>query len=285
MVIVKIWGGLGNQLFQYSFGKYLAAKLCTAVKYDIQTTNSLNSFTQRELAIAAFNVQLDVATAAEINENKYFRNIHFARLERKLAQAFPALLRTHIVESNEPKPFGALHFKDNCYYEGYWQSYKYLAPVEDSLRQQITMKQPLSEAVSTTLREIAAAPSVSIHVRRGDYLHNKYFATCPMDYYKKAMAYFTETGTKFYIFSDDIAWCRENFIGSQYVFITGNENFEDMYLMSYCSHNIISNSTFSWWAAWLNNNAEKITITPRDWHKRHNEKYNDLLPLHWIKIE
>lgn len=287
MIIVKIWGGLGNQLFQYSFGKYLAAMLNTEVKYDIQITNTLNSFTQRDLAISFFNVEMEVAAAREINEKKYFSNIQLARLERKLAQRLPFLLKTHIVESNEPKPFGSIHFRDNCYYEGYWQSYKYLTPVETLLRREFTMKQPTRDQVLNTVKEIASGPSVSIHVRRGDYLHNKYFTTCKMAYYNEAMAYFAtiEPATKFYVFTDDIAWCKEHFTGPQYFFVTGNEHFEDMYLMSSCRHNIIANSTFSWWAAWLNHNPGKIVIAPRDWHKRHNEKYNDLMPENWIKIE
>lgn len=287
MIIVKIWGGLGNQLFQYSFGKYLAARLNTAVKYDIQITNKLNSFTQRDLAISFFNVEMEIATVREISKKKYFSNIQLARVERKMAQSLPFLLKTHIVESNEPKPFGSLPFRDNCYYEGYWQSHKYLMPVEALLRRQLTMKQPAREAVLNTLEQIISGPSVSIHVRRGDYLHNKYFTTCKMAYYKEAMAHFITTApnSKFYVFTDDIAWCKEHFIGPQYYFVTGNEHFEDMYLMSSCGHNIIANSTFSWWAAWLNQHQDKMVVAPRDWHKRHNEKYNDLMPENWIKIE
>jgi hypothetical protein len=285
MIVVKIWGGLGNQLFQYSFGKYLSEKLGAAVKYDIQTTNSLSSFTQRDVGMSFFNIKMTIATAKELIERKYFQNIHFARIERKLAQAFPRLLKTHIVESNKPKPFGTILFRNHCYYEGYWQSFKYLASIEDTLRQEFTLKQPTSSTIINALKDIQTTASVSIHVRRGDYLNNKYFTTYQMAYYIKAMTYFAIPETKFYIFSDDIDWCRLNFIGSQYVFITGNQHFEDLYLMSRCSHNIICNSTFSWWAAWLNNNPKKIVIAPKHWHKRQQDNYNDLIPENWIKIE
>jgi hypothetical protein len=284
MIVVKIWGGLGNQLFQYSFGKYLSEKLGAAVKYDIQTNNSLSSFTQRDVGMSFFNIEMTIASVDELNERKYFQNIHFARLERKLAQAFPRLLKKHIVESNIPKPFGTLHFRDNCYYEGYWQSYKYLASIKDTILQEFTLKQPAGSIILNALKNIQATASVSIHVRRGDYLNNKYFTTCTMAYYKKAMTYFTAPETKFYIFSDDINWCRLNFVGAQYTFITGNQHFEDLYLMSRCSHNIICNSTFSWWAAWLNNNPQKIVISPKHWHKRQKNGNNDLLPENWIKI-
>lgn len=286
MIIVKIWGGLGNQLFQYSFGKYLAARLGAAVKYDIQVTNSLNSFTQRDLAISFFNVEMPLATAAEVNQKKYFSNIYLARLERKIAQHFPALLQTHIVEPNDPTGFDPLQVRDNCYYEGYWQAFKYLQPVDDLIRRHCTLAQPPGQAVTEMLAQIKAADSVSIHVRRGDYLTHKYLPACTMSYYQKAMLVFTkEAGnTKFFIFTDDVAWCRENFTGPQYVIVTGNQHFEDLYLMSNCRHNIIANSTFSWWGAWLNSNPGKIVVAPEVWHTKQVNKASDLLPANWIKI-
>lgn len=286
MIIVKIWGGLGNQLFQYSFGKYLAARLGAEVKYDIQVTNTLNSFTQRDLAISFFNVEMPLATPTEVNQKKYFSNIHLARLERKMAQHFPALLKTHIVEPNEPSAFDEMQVRDNCYYEGYWQAFKYVQPVDDVIRRHCTLAQPSGQPVADMLAQITASNSVSIHVRRGDYLNHKYLPACSMSYYQQAMSVFTKavSNTKFFIFTDDIAWCRENFTGSQYVFVTGNQHFEDMYLMSSCRHNIIANSTFSWWGAWLNSNPEKMVVAPGLWHTKQVHKSNDLLPESWIKI-
>ncbi len=286
MIIVKIWGGLGNQLFQYSFGKYLAAILGAEVKYDIQVTNTLNSFTQRDLAISFFNVEMPLATQAEVNQKKYFSNIYLARLERKIAQHFPALLKTHVVEPNEPSAFDQVQVRDNCYYEGYWQAFKYLQPVDDLIRRHCTLAQPSGQAVADMLAQITTSNSVSIHVRRGDYLNHKYLPACSMSYYQKAMPVFTKAvdDTKFFIFTDDIAWCRENFTGPQYVFVTGNQHFEDMYLMSNCRHNIIANSTFSWWGAWLNSNPEKIVVAPELWHTKQVHKTSDLLPESWIKI-
>lgn len=285
MVIVKIWGGLGNQLFQYSFGKYLSAKLNTPVKYDIQVTNSLSSFVQRDLALSHFDVHIDIATEAEVNEKKYFRNIHLARLERKLAQQFPFLFRQHIVEHNAPGPAGSMHFNDNCYYEGYWQSYNYLTPVESELRKELTIKQSPGQQVAGLLAAIHGSPSAGIHVRRSDYLTHQHFITCDMQYYEKAIQHLQQIspGIKFYIFSDDMPWCKENFTGVEFVFVEGNRHYEDMYLMANCHHNIIANSTFSWWAAWLNSNPQKIIITPGNWHKKKNEKKNELLPDAWIK--
>ncbi len=284
MVIVKIWGGLGNQLFQYCFGRYLASKMGTEVKYDIQITNRLNSFTQRDLAVSCFNIHLQVASEAEINAFKYFRSIQLARLERKIAQQFPSLLRRHIVEPNQPRPFGAVPLRDDCYYEGYWQSYRYLEGIEELVRQELTLKNDVASPARAMLEQIQAGTSVSIHVRRGDYLHNKYFYTCSPAYYQKAMAMFAGSGTRFFIFTDDESWCRQHFPNEDCTIVTGNEHFEDLYLMSQCRHHIIANSTFSWWAAWLTDRTEKRVVAPQNWNRRYTEEKIELLPPKWIKI-
>ena len=286
MVIVKIWGGLGNQLFQYSFGKYLSVKLSTPVKYDIQTTNSLNSFTQRNFVLSAFNLDVEAASAAEVNEKKYFRNIQLARMERKLAQQFSSLFKKHFVEKNTPQPPGSLAIKDNCYYEGYWQSYEFLQPVETQLRKDITLKQPITGNAANTLAAIQQCVPVSIHVRRTDYLQHANLINCSLEYYNNAIAYFKKLygDVQFFVFSDDTTWCKQHFIGAEYAFVDGNSNVEDLILMSKCNHHIIANSTFSWWAAWLNNSAGKKVIAPGSWHAKKNNRLNDLLPADWIKM-
>lgn len=287
MVIVKIWGGLGNQLFQYSFGKYLAVKLGTTVKYDIQTTNSFSSFTQRDFALSTFNAVIDTATEAEVNNFKYFRNDHLARLERKLAQQLPLLLKKHFVEQNIPVAPASLAIKDNCYYEGYWQSYQFLLPIETLLRKEIVLNKALSVGASQILAQIRQSASAAIHVRRGDYLTHTGFINCSMEYYHAAIQYIKQlqNQVQFFVFSDDIAWCRQNFTGAGFTFVEGNSNYEDLVLMSKCHHQIIANSTFSWWGAWLNNNPEKKVLTPRTWHSKKDTRLNYLLPDDWIKLD
>ncbi len=286
MVIVKIWGGLGNQLFQYSFGKYLSVKLSTRVKYDIQTTNSLNSFTQRDFVLSSFNVTVEAASAAEVNEKKYFRNIQLARMERKLAQQIPSLFKKHFVEKNIPQLPGSLAIKDDCYYEGYWQSFEFLLPVETQLRKEITLKNPLSSNACQALAAIQQCLPVSIHVRRSDYLQHANLVNCSLRYYNDAVTYFkNEYGeARFFVFSDDMAWCRQHFTGTEFTFVEGTSNVEDLVLMSKCSHHIIANSTFSWWAAWLNDSAGKKVVAPGEWHAKKDKRLNDLLPADWIKL-
>lgn len=287
MVIVKIWGGLGNQLFQYSFGKYLAARLGTTVKYDIQTTNSLNSFTQRDFALSSFNIVIDTATAADVNKKKYFSNIHLARVERKLAQQIPFLFKKHIVEQNIPLAPDSLTIRDNCYYEGYWQSYQFLLPVEALLQKEIVLKNPLSVGASQILAQIQQSVSASIHVRRSDYLAHTGFINCSMVYYEAAIQYIKrlQSDVQFFVFSDDIAWCKQNFTGAGFTFVEGNSNCEDLVLMSKCHHQIIANSTFSWWGAWLNNNPGKKVVAPAKWHTKKDNRLNYLLPSDWIRLD
>jgi Glycosyl transferase family 11 len=287
MVIVKIWGGLGNQLFQYSFGKYLSVKLGTAVKYDIQTTNSLHNFTQRDFVLSAFNVTLDTASAAEISERKFFSNLQLARIERKLAQQFPSFFKKHFVEQNIPQQPGSFVLNNNCYYEGYWQSYEYLLPVETQLRKEITLKEPLSANAAKTLAAMQQCMPVSIHVRRTDYLQHANLISCSMRYYNAAIAYTRAQfgNVQFFVFSDDIAWCRQNFIGSEFTFVEGNSNYEDLVLMSECSHQIIANSTFSWWAGWLNSNPQKKVIAPKSWHTLKDKDDSRLLPKDWLLMD
>jgi len=287
MVIVKIWGGLGNQLFQYSFGQYLAFKLHTTVKYDIQTTNSLSSFTQRDFALSSFNIKVDAATAAEVNEKKYFSNIQLARVERKLAQQFPSFFKKHFVEQTIPQQPASLAITDNCYYEGYWQSYEYLQPIETQLRNEIALKDPLPVTAAKTLAAMQRCLPVSIHVRRSDYLQHANLINCSIQYYNNAIACIKEqfSDVQFFVFSDDIPWCKQHFTGTDFSFVEGNSHYEDLILMSRCHHHIIANSTFSWWAAWLNSNTGKKVLAPGKWHTKKDNRLNELLPAEWIKLD
>jgi hypothetical protein len=158
---------------------------------------------------------------------------------------------------------------------GYYQSYKYFEHIKDELLQDFTFK------VQDVLMDI---PYVAIHVRRGDYLAlSEYHPTCGLDYYVRAMEYFPEH--KFLLFSDDIEWCKQQEIFKECFFSDGANPGNDLFLMSIAEHNIIANSSFSWWGAWLNNNPNKIVICPKEWFGEilsHNTK--DLIPEKWIQL-
>jgi hypothetical protein len=292
MIIIKISGGLGNQLFQYSFGRYLSAKLNVKLKFDIQTNYRYNGFTQRSFGLSSFSFTIDKASVLEINNFKYFINNEFlARIERKLVQKVPSVNRKYIVQCSNDYQKNIKRIRDNCYYDGYWQSEQYFKPIESTLRNEYNLKLTLNNRNLALLDEINSSESISIHIRRCDYITNKanrkLFEICPFEYYLTAINFFTTRfkHAMFYIFSDDIYWTKSNFIGKQFRFIDNNSEYPeiDMYLMSKCRHNIIANSSFSWWGAWLNSNPDKIVIAPENWFKsQFNESIKDLIPPDWI---
>ena len=231
----------------------------------------------------------------------------FKRIRRKYFTP-----KTHYIDTVFKYTDALLTDTHDRYLEGYWQTEKYFLPIEGQIRNLFTFRLPLSKKSA----ELKAAvidgikkPSedgtsssnicASIHVRRGDFLSTKSLHVCTTTYYNNAITYIQKNHpvSAFYVFSDDIAWCREhlNFCGIKTFFTdwnTGTDSWQDMALMSLCRYNIISNSSFSWWAAWLNNNADKLIIAPSVWNRRELEykdsyykyDYSDIVPESWIRL-
>jgi hypothetical protein len=192
--------------------------------------------------------------------------------------------------------------RDDHAYEGYFNSAKYFSEIADTIRTDFRLKPEYESTLPPDLlSSINNHCSVSIHVRRGDYATKptiqSYHGICGLEYYEKAITEIIghTTQPQFFIFSDDIKWCRENIqpLFSQIdptknipepIFVSGLRPYQDLILMSRCRHQIIANSTFSWWAAWLNNNPDKIVIAPQSWLKDKNSSTPDLLPPEWLKI-
>ncbi len=292
MIIVKLSGGLGNQLFQYSFGRYLSLKYATDLKFDIQLTSFRTDFTPRQLGLSSFNITLDVAKKEDIQKFKIFNNGFLSQIERKIIERFPLVNQKVIIE----KPFQILKESfctNHRYYDGYWQSRIYADSFRQEIQSHLIMKESLDVENQEIANEILKSNAISLHIRRGDYIsvmsNSKIFAICPIDYYQRAINFFKGKFTNpiFYIFSDDIDWVRNNFSDSNFKFVDINRERPhfDLHLMSLCSHNIIANSSFSWWGAWLNKNEEKIVIYPKVWYL--NKKVNDkaisvLMPNTWL---
>lgn len=175
-----------------------------------------------------------------------------------------------------------LPFTEDVKFFGFFQSYKYFEHSQAKIRELFQFNDQITNKY-TKLGE----NTCSIHVRRGDYIGNFFHEVCHLEYYKEAIAEI-ETRTDidvFVVFSDDIAWCKENFVGEKFLFVENNSDIVDLFLMSKCSHNIICNSTFSWWAAWLNDNQKKIVIAPEKWFGDVSRGTEDLLPDEWIKLK
>lgn len=271
---IEIHSGLGNQMFEYAF--FLSLKHhhpWRVILLDI--TNSKHVHQGYELPrIFGIKHNLRLKTYYAIN---YFRNVHSISYE-----------------FHEKSPFlydiSAYNQKKGTYYSGCWQSEQYFKGIESKVRDAFVFKESLlnSRTIELSRFLMSVAGSVSIHIRRGDYLEeNRY--TCTLDYYNNAINYIKNKidNPHFVIFSDDMDWVKEKLIISNAIYVdwnTAKDSWQDMFLMSRCKHNIIANSTFSWWGAWLNNNPQKIVIVPPIWLDQPTKSI-DIIPHDWIILE
>jgi len=292
MVIVKLMGGLGNQMFQYAAGRVLAEKHKVPLKLDVTFLNDRSArenFTFRDFELDCFNYDFEIASHKEIEKFNLLGNLGnlFRRLTRK--KSF-----FHFCEQSFNYNEGFEQLPSDVFLEGYWQSEKYFQHIRTLLMQVYTWKPISDENNLSILNSIKMNNSVSVHIRRGDYIENefinKFHGICDKDYYTRAISYMNEhlENPVFYFFSDDVQWVKKEFEGlGAFVFIDYNigiHSNKDIYLMSNCKHNIIANSSFSWWGAWLNQNVNKIVVAPEKWFKKADINTSDLIPSQWINI-
>ncbi len=283
MTIIKLKGGLGNQLFQYAFGRLTASHRGEELKIDKDILGA-KSDTYRAYGLDNFNIKATLATPEEVKRFKYPYGV-FSKAWRlfsaKILRNFHIGYEPEMLETKAP------------YLDGFFQSYKYLEPIRTELLQEISLKEDLSGKYGYLVLEMALNASVAVHIRRGDYVSDAKTKSvhfiCDLDYYQKTMALIKEriADPVFYVFSDDITWAKENLKGDyKIVFVSGPgmADFEELMLMSKCEHNIIANSSFSFWGAWLNQNKKKIVIAPGKWNNELNDEYKDLLPGDWVRI-
>lgn len=293
MIVVKLMGGLGNQLFQYATGRALALKYQTELKLDLSFLNSdpKNVYTKRELELHVFNVSANIATDKEVDA--FSKRTLIQKFIRKI---FPNSPSKYFVANQKGFEYDETFevYPNNSYLNGYWQSERYFASVRDILLKDLIIKKDMSEQCNLTKDLILNSNSVSLHIRRGDYVSNKNATAShgilSLEYYNKAMAHLNglNQDLKIFIFSDDMNWVKENLkLANECVYVdfnTGENSVFDMYLMSQCKHNIIANSSFSWWGAWLNQNPHKIVIAPEKWFADKNLNTKDLIPNSWLKM-
>ena len=290
MVILQLKGGLGNQLFQYAAGLGLAMHHNVLLKVDIQylkkpddTIGTIRNYELQQL-IAPPNIATNLELSELIQQNI------FARSFEKLLPTF-----RRKIYAEKSFEFDSNFFKagKNIYLKGYRQSEKYFINIEDKIRNQIKFQPTLLSEVANYANFLQNITSISIHIRRGDYTNtnvNKYHGVMTREYYQQAINTISSliNNPSFFIFSDNIDWVKDNLqFSSSATFVSGKiskNHYQDFYLMSQCKHNIIANSSFSWWAAWLNNNQNKIVIAPKKWFNNAPLNYKDLIPESWIKI-
>ncbi len=189
---------------------------------------------------------------------------------------------------------GVKRIPEDCFVSGYWQSEKYFKQVEGILRKDFEFLLPLSSPNLSVLDKIKSCDAISLHIRRGDYVNNekaaKVYAGCSTGYYYKAVEKIAAmcTNPVLFVFSDDVGWVKESMhfdIPANYICNNvGSESFNDMRLMSECKHNIIANSSFSWWGAWLNSFHGKIVIAPQQWFLTDKFDSRDVIPDSWCRL-
>lgn len=271
MVIVKIIGGLGNQLFQYAAARNISVLKQVPLKVD--TTFYADIRNKRNFRLTHYNTVIEEAKKEEIESLiTEPSSLFYAIVYRKLHINSKFYKKAHIIEKSGRKADDRLINCDgNAYIEGWFQNEEYFKEIKSVLLNEFSLKKGPDAEFQNIQSEIGNCESVSIHFRRGDYLTNKFFGVVSLDYYYRTVAYIKKSikHPVFYVFSDDIEWVKKNFdIAGTVRFLDSDSDndFKDLTLMSYCKHNIIANSTFSWWAAWLNTNPGKIVIAPKRWY-------------------
>jgi hypothetical protein len=256
MIITKIQGGLGNQIFQWAYGKSLS------IMYDNELL----------LDTTYYNNQLgDTPRNYELNK---FPNLKYKP---------PGYVNKKIIQISDNFNYEKLHYDDNYsyYLNGFWQSEKYFLNVSDVIRNQLSPDNETLEKLKLNVQE----NSVSLHIRRTDYVtSNGFHPVQTIEYYNKALDIIGDYN-QLLVFSDDINWCKDNLKYDNIFFVENQDNIEDLWLMSLCTHNIIANSSFSWWGAWLNKNKNKTVIAPINWFGESSGlNQSDIVPNTWIKI-
>lgn len=286
MIVVKMYGGLGNQLFQYATAREVAARSGKELILDLsELDRTVDLPDARRFTLANEPISARLPNESEAVILAKYRG----RIRRRLHSFRPLRL---IVEKRPYRWDKRLsEVRCDSYLDGYWQSYKYFCGSRDAVRKELGIYSRAFKHPDAFFFE----GSVGVHVRRGDYITNVkaagHHGFVGLDYFQQAMAYMRSSisHARFIIFSDDVAWCREHLLGHGDVKLAVDvlgicDDVTEFRALSSCQHHIISNSSFSWWAAWLKQNETGITIAPKRWLLGSQLDTSDLIPGSWISL-
>ncbi len=291
VVITNLAGGLGNQMFQYAAGRALSLKFGYDLFICTETINAQKQHNGYELS-TVFGLTPKIASNELIGQQlgTIFSSRRFRELYNRSNLAKIVGHRFITESSFENCNYNIKDLNGFYYMHGYWQSEDFFSEFKSTVASDFTFINPLSAENETHSSRIESCTSVSIHVRRGDYIKSKkalhLHGICPIEYYISAIAYIEsqQPNSEYFVFTDDPVWVVENMdnlgIKLNIIHNEGNKSFVDMQLMSLCKHNIIANSSFSWWAAWLNHDPEKIVVAPKNWFASKTTPKN-LIPKTW----
>jgi len=290
MIIAKLIGGLGNQMFQYAFGYNLSQLSGTELKLD---SAAFEKYKLHKVAIHHLNVNYNNLVIDEQVINSLTSEYGIKGILKKAKLVKPKI---KIIKEETPGFRKELlkKYHEDVYLDGFWQSEKYFKDVEDEIKKNLLVITEPSPANRQMLSVIEKTNAISVHIRRADYVTNaktlSFHGICSMEYYQKAAELIKSKvdNPVFFVFSDDIGWAKQNInFNSQQYFADMNNadtNYEDLRLMYSCKHHIIANSSFSWWGAWLNRSKEKMVIAPQNWFSQPGLDVSDIVPESWIRI-
>ncbi|MEE9339090.1 MAG: alpha-1,2-fucosyltransferase [Methylococcaceae bacterium] len=288
MIIVRIIGGLGNQMFQYAFGFSLSKRTGQQFKLDIA---GFDSCSLRTFSLSYYGLKEDFATKDEVKTLKFCEESLITKLLRKTKKKPPPFADTYKSESQNSEEISLSN--KGAYYDGYWQNEIYFKDYRKDLINLFSITSTSSDT-KEYLQKISTTESVSLHVRRGDYVANLHtknvHGLCDIPYYRDSYEMISRKVNKphFFIFSDDLAWAKENLkFVAPLTFIEFDDaatDNEEVFLMSQCHHNIIANSSFSWWGAWLNQHENQVVAAPRHWFADKLRKTSSLTPKSWNRL-
>lgn len=273
MIVVQLLGGLGNQMFQYACGRALALRTGKQLYLDV---GSYSIYPGRRYELDVLNIQANIIN---LIEDKAIRD------QLGIAGTLIYSERQFNFDQN------VFDLCNNVFLQGFWQTEKYFHDFTSVIRKELSPKMHSLSAESLGIsQEIRKSLSIAVHVRRTDYAICDQLGILPMDYYENAKQYLAMVfpSAQYYIFSDDIDWCKQEFTIFPNARMVEHRSkigcHEDLWLMSQCQHNVIANSTYSWWGAWLNDNPEKVVVAPDRWFAGEHLNIQDLVSDKWIKV-
>ncbi len=286
MIVSRIQGGLGNQMFQYAFGLYLAERNATELFLECA---SVDRDPLRHFALDCWSIDAPLVSDSVLRLLPH----------RYKGKGWLNLLRGKFpLRRVREKPFG-FHAKyltvgDHVFLDGYWQSEQFFPQFRERLQAVFQPSRPVCGQSTTIAHRIEKVPAVSLHIRRGDYVQNqatfKTHGVCPLEYYHSCVADLLARHEKIelFVFSDDPAWCRGNLqLKCPTVYVdhnNANAAHEDLWLMTRCRHHIVANSSFSWWGAWLRLNETGTVYAPERWFSNTKFDASAIVPSTWRKM-
>lgn len=289
MIVMRLKGGLGNQMFQYALGRRLSI--------DHNTTLALETSSFKTDHLRVYRLDTFQISATASDQLPFFPTTGPKRRINTFLQFFRKLIgRPFDILKERSFDFdpSVLNCSVNAFLDGFWQSEQYFSTIRQTLINDFQPTQPLTGELAHIANAITQCNAVAIHVRRGDYVSDPtttaYHGVCSKQWYEQAAQYMKAKipELQFFVFSDDFEWAKNNLsFDAPTTFIKPSPDgleCHDLYAMTLCKHNIIANSSFSWWGAWLNQHPNKIVIAPKQWFIAGPQTTDDLIPKSWIRL-